>query len=361
MAPRIFIQIASYRDLELVPTCFDAINKANNPNAISFGIAWQASSEEAHQADQLQLLGLGDRLRMATIPWNEAKGVGYARLVCQRLWVGEEFTLQIDAHCRFVQGWDSILIGLWEYLRHKSLKPLLTAYAPSYLPPDRLNWWKNGQGVEEPVMESACRLGTADDPTGQNIGFSRDESGFYSFPLAAPGFGDDARILRPFGGDNLLGSPEPALGFTTSGHFIFTEGLFCQEVPYDPAIYFIGEEVSLGVRAWTNGYDIYYPHQQILFHYYTDKGRVRHSENHQNYTELDHQSVERVLHLLGTNRPRYDLNPYGIGNVRSLEDYQYFSGISFGLAKFNELARRGIPSNPQVYSGSAEFQVLAFA
>ena len=41
-----------------------------------------------------------------------------------------------------------------------------------------------------------------------------------------------------------LDKPEKAR--FTSGHFIFTLGKFCQEVPYDPKLYFHGEELGGG-------------------------------------------------------------------------------------------------------------------
>ena len=42
----IFVNIASYRDKELIPTVRDAIEKARNPERISFGICWQHGPED---------------------------------------------------------------------------------------------------------------------------------------------------------------------------------------------------------------------------------------------------------------------------------------------------------------------------
>jgi hypothetical protein len=41
---KIFIQIASYRDPQLIPTIKDCIEKAKNPKKLVFSIAWQHSS-----------------------------------------------------------------------------------------------------------------------------------------------------------------------------------------------------------------------------------------------------------------------------------------------------------------------------
>ena len=43
---KIFIQIASYRDPQLIPTLDDCIDKATNPENLVFSIAWQHSSED---------------------------------------------------------------------------------------------------------------------------------------------------------------------------------------------------------------------------------------------------------------------------------------------------------------------------
>ena len=42
----IFVQIASYRDLQLIPTVEDMISKAKNPQNLVFGICWQYGEEE---------------------------------------------------------------------------------------------------------------------------------------------------------------------------------------------------------------------------------------------------------------------------------------------------------------------------
>ena len=39
--PKIFIQIASYRDKELRPTVKDSLEKATYPERLTFGICWQ--------------------------------------------------------------------------------------------------------------------------------------------------------------------------------------------------------------------------------------------------------------------------------------------------------------------------------
>ena len=42
----IFVQIASYRDMELIPTIEDALEQAEFPENITFGVCWQYETEE---------------------------------------------------------------------------------------------------------------------------------------------------------------------------------------------------------------------------------------------------------------------------------------------------------------------------
>ena len=59
--------------------------------------------------------------------------------------------------------------------------------------------------------------------------------------------------------------------------FSFSRGHFAMNVPYDPYLpmVFMGEEISMGVRAFTHGYDVYSPEKNICFHTYVQhKGSV---------------------------------------------------------------------------------------
>ena len=43
---KIFVQIASYRDPQLLPTIKDCIEKSSKPDKLVFSIAWQHSPED---------------------------------------------------------------------------------------------------------------------------------------------------------------------------------------------------------------------------------------------------------------------------------------------------------------------------
>jgi len=77
-----------------------------------------------------------EQVRRIDFHAKESRGVCWARNKVQSLWEGEEFTLQIDSHMRFVEGWDNILLGM--YAEWPTKKAVLTTYPIPYVPPDQL-------------------------------------------------------------------------------------------------------------------------------------------------------------------------------------------------------------------------------
>jgi hypothetical protein len=59
---------------------------------------------------------------------------------------------------------------------------------------------------------------------------------------------------------------EPIPSRFYSAHFCFTLGQFTKEVSHDPEFYFHGEEISIAVRAFTHGYDLFHPHKLVIWH-----------------------------------------------------------------------------------------------
>src|SRR4029079_6290659 len=91
-----------------------------------------------------------------------------------------------------------------------------------------------------------------------------------------------------------------------SAHFLFAPGSFVRDVPYDPALYFIGEEITLAVRAFTCGYDLFHPGETILCNEeQRDYRPHKHWTDHQHenrieiaWHERDRASMDRVRQLL---------------------------------------------------------------
>ncbi|MBY0408419.1 MAG: hypothetical protein K2Q01_12075, partial [Rickettsiales bacterium] len=125
ISPRIFVQIASYRDPECQWTVKDLFEKAAHPERITVGICWQFVKEEDGICFQ-QPYARPEQVRVHEVDARQGKGVCWARGLTQKLWQGEEYTLQIDSHMRFEPGWDSLLLDM---LRDcKDERAVLTCY-----------------------------------------------------------------------------------------------------------------------------------------------------------------------------------------------------------------------------------------
>lgn len=130
---KIFIQIASYRDPQLVPTINSILENAKNPKNLVFGIARQFSETDGF--DNLDEWRDDTRFRILDIPYEEAKGVCWARNLVQQLYKDEKYTMQIDSHMRFEKNWDESFINMIKGLQKDGYKkPLLTGYVSSFDP-----------------------------------------------------------------------------------------------------------------------------------------------------------------------------------------------------------------------------------
>ena len=83
-------------------------------------------------------------------------------------------------------------------------------------------------------------------------------------------------------------------GFGLSAGLIFTEGNFVKEVPYDPRIYFGGEETTLAVRAYTHGYELVHVPDTPLWHWYNSDNQELKRELHWDLHEQDELSLIHI-------------------------------------------------------------------
>jgi hypothetical protein len=218
----IFISIASYRDSELGPTLDDCLAKAHQPERLRFGICWQHGPEESRHP-----FFDDDRCAILDVPWEQSRGACWARSEIMQLWAGETWYLQLDSHHRFVDGWDD---KLQIQLRATgSPRPILTTYAAPYSPGNETD-----RSAEPMRME-----------------FDRfTEDGLVLF---RPGVIPDWENCS---------APRPARFI--SAHFLAAPGRFVNDLPYDRNLYFIGEEITMTVRAFTHGYDLFHPSEPIV-------------------------------------------------------------------------------------------------
>jgi hypothetical protein len=318
----IFVQIASYRDPELIPTIQDMLFKAKYPENLRFAIAWQHSDED--EWDNLDQFLSDDRFKIVDIDYKDSQGACWARNLLQQKYSDEDYTLQLDSHHRFVEGWDVQCIEMVEQLRGLGYKkPLLTSYIPSYNPEN---------DPEERVNV----------PWKMNFDRFIPEGAVFFLPATIENHTE-------------LDTPIPARFY--SAHFCFTLGEFVKEVPHDPEYYFHGEEISIAVRAFTHGYDLFHPHKIVAWHEYTRKGRKKQWDDDKLWGERNKKSHERNKKLLGVDGIQNDINfgKYGLGNVRTIDEYERYAGIRFSDRSVQDYTlKNNLAPNPTI-NGPAEY------
>jgi glycosyltransferase involved in cell wall biosynthesis len=293
---KIFIQIASYRDPQLITTLRDCISNAKYPNNLVFSIAWQHSVED--EWDSLYEYKNDKRFRVLDINYKDAKGACWARNQLQQNYNEEEYTLQLDSHHRFIKDWDDELINMYEELKSKGVnKPLLTSYISSF----------------DPDNDPAGRITV---PWKMNFDRFIPEGAVFFLPASI---------------DNYKELTEPIPARFYSAHFAFASGQFVKEVPHDPDYYFHGEEISIAVRAYTHGYDLFHPHKIIAWHEYTRKNRTKQWDDDKSWHLKNDDCHLRNRKLFEMDGLVKDINfgIYDFGTERTLEDYERYAGLSF--------------------------------
>ena len=294
--PRIFVQIASYRDPECQWTVKDLFEKAKDPGRVFVGICWQHDPEEDKAF--FEVTTRPDQVRTALFHWKESQGVCWARRQTQLLWEGEEYTLMIDSHMRFEFDWDERLIE--DLAMCDSPKPVISNYPAAFTPPHNLD-----VGVKPTIQR--------------------------------PHPYEDGDIR--FRGDNLDRFPEkPLKGAFIAAGLMFAKSDIIREIPYDPYLYFNQEELSLAVRLYTHGWDVYHMRQVLIYHLYVTgpetKTRALHWEDNTKWTEMQQRARKRMDHMMGyaqSDDPtvKRDLMKYGLGTERTLDEFSQYSGVDF--------------------------------
>jgi glycosyltransferase involved in cell wall biosynthesis len=321
---KIFVQIASYRDPQLKLTIDDCINNAKHPENLVFGITNQYHPDDDFNIDEYQN---DERFRIENVLYSETKGACWARNLLQQRYSGETYTLQIDSHMRFAPNWDIEMIDMIKQLQNKGFeKPLLTSYVSSF----------------DPDNDPAGRV---NEPWRMSFDRFIPESPIFFLPETIPGWQE-------------LTEPVPARFY--SAHFCFTLGQFCKEVQHDPEYYFHGEEISVGVRSYTHGYDLFHPHKVLIWHEYTRKDRVKSWDDDKEWSNKNSHSHLKNRKLFSMDGEVYnpdEFGIYGFGSVRSLKDYEIYAGLRFSKRAVQQYTLdKNYPPNPTIYNTDEEWE-----
>merc|ERR1712232_195368 len=73
-----------------------------------------------------------EQIRVHVVDARSAQGPTYGRFRADRLYRGEHFALQLDAHMYFVKDWDTKIIAQWEATGNEYA--VLTTYPSDFKP-----------------------------------------------------------------------------------------------------------------------------------------------------------------------------------------------------------------------------------
>jgi hypothetical protein len=135
---------------------------------------------------------------------------------------------------------------------------------------------------------------------------------------------------------------EPTLHPFWAAGFSFARGHFVIQVPYDQYLpmVFQGEEISIGLRAFTYGYDFYAPERGVCFHMYAvQENKEKRKkvplfwEHASTYQGVGVRAMKRLNNIIGMSRipdnawQHDDAKKYGLGKVRQKEKFFKVFGI----------------------------------
>lgn len=230
---KIFVSIANYRDFETLNTVREMISTCSSDNELRIVVLSQLEPEDRPLFTPL------DETRQVvhlTCPAKESLGACWARATIQSQLKNEDYFLQIDSHMAgWIQDWDKVLISEIERAETVADRVVITAYPTGY---------EINTAGERVVGE---RLPTR---------FIQDMK---------PGFP---------GAQGRYADPKEGLyeEFFISANYLFARSHFARDVPYDPELFFMGEEITLAIRAYSFGYKIFSPSRYVMAHQYNRGG-----------------------------------------------------------------------------------------
>jgi hypothetical protein len=306
---RLFVSIASYCDPVLPFTLQRAVATATAPERLHFGVVDQTPPGAGRLA-----VPAPARLTQVHLPAADARGPCWARAIAMSLHDGEDWFLQLDSHMDFDEGWDQRLIAQALALDAPQRPIVISSYPDAFA-------FVDGQPVRRPstqgVLAQVLKSGAVFAPEHPVLSFE----------------------AHPVETDQAL----PA--FHVGAGCLFAPGRITQEVPYDPWLYFHGEEQALAMRLYTRGWDLFHMPALPIYHLYNDAAsgappRPLHwDEAHEAQREVGWWSLEqRARARLAALVEGQDLGVYGLGRQRTVQDFAAFSGIDYAARTLSPAA-----------------------
>ena len=266
------------------------------------------------------------QIRVLYVNETESNGPCQARYMASKLWGGEMYYMQSDAHLRFVHEWDRLYV---EEIKATQSHPkaILSSYPPGFNIDDPL-----------PIVNSESRGSRL--CTCEFTNAPRTKHGIIRINSGRDCRKKGAVLDRPY-----------QTAYVAAG-FFFARSEFLIDVPFDPYLpwIFMGEEIALSLRAWTHGYDIYAPRRDYIAHQYRPgsmglpkfwENTMRVFNGRQAFDDrLSHVIIDRIKYMVGYEGSDEasiakqeksfiltNLDRYGPGDIRSVREFLDHAGI----------------------------------
>lgn len=317
----IFLSIASYCDPVLSFTLQRAVATARRPERLHFGIVDQSPPAAPRLAAGACAPG---RLSYVRLDPADARGPCWARAIAMTLYDGEDWFFQIDSHMDFDPGWDELLADQTASLMRGRRGAVVSSYPNAFV-------FDNGQPVRRAATDKV--LAHVVKPECSQFDPQHPVLSFQAHPV------DTQR---------------PVPGFHLGAGCLFAPGSIVQLFPYDPFLYFHGEEQALAIRLFTHGWDSFHMPGLPVYHLYNNSeagGPARpmhwdaeHEQQRSVSWWLFEQRSRRRLAQLVAGAP---LGVYGLGRLRSIADYAAFCGIDYANRVIEERALKPLAPLPE--------------
>lgn len=300
---KIFVAIPSYRDPDCVRTIRDLFEKAERPEEVYVGVYLQLDMNLdipdclCHELPK----DYANNTRYKLVSSTDAAGPAYARSQAHELLQDEMYILNIDSHTRFVKDWDRILVSMLTSLPLED-KPILTTYPHGF-----------------------------EVTKGEEMVPNSDLAGLLGPLVLEPARFDEDNMLRLRAERRRAVADAPVPSAFCAAGFNFCLADTFREVAYAPTEHlFFGEETVLSARLWTHGYNFFAPQRDVIFH--------RWDRSYRNTFVADLQRRQEALGWVNKLLQGKVNGEYGLGNVRTLKEYEEFAGVDFNsrLLRSNE-------------------------
>jgi hypothetical protein len=296
MNKSIYVSIASYRDVDLINTVLSAYNNAVYKDNLYFSIYSQESDAEHVDLSFIP----ANQMAHICVPHETALGPCYARHMANTYLTSDfDFFIQVDSHSRFEQGWDMLLLHKYEEAS--------------------VNKW--GSRI---ILSAPCSI--------LNVSLNEETNQYEDTELVnllssySAVWDEGERVITGDPGDYEGDSYGQEVFYICAG-FLFCPAKLMLEVPYDPNLYFWGEESTLAIRAYTRGIKIISPPISVIysnFNRHSTNRPLHWEDNESAYSTLNKTSKVRAGAIL-SGKPWFGV--YGIDSRVLYEEYQQKTGL----------------------------------